>query len=114
MVDKYSYRISWSSDDNEFVGLCSEFPSLSFLAPTQDQAFKGIRRVVAEVLEDMIKNKEVIPEALVDRNFSGKFMVRVPPDLHRTLALEALEARVSLNRYISSKLAARSKYLSAG
>ncbi len=39
------------------------------------------------------------------RNFSGKFMVRVPPEVHRYLAVEAAESGVSLNRIASVKLA---------
>jgi hypothetical protein len=27
--DRYTYRVTWSEDDNEYVGLCAEFPSLS-------------------------------------------------------------------------------------
>ena len=33
MIDRYTYRITWSSEDGEHVGLCAEFPSLSWLAP---------------------------------------------------------------------------------
>ena len=29
MNENYSYRITWSHDDGEFVGLCAEFPSLA-------------------------------------------------------------------------------------
>lgn len=105
MLDKYSYRITWSDEDHEFVGLCAEFPSLSWLAKSQDEAFKGIRRLVAETLEDMKNQKEPIPEAIATKHYSGKFLVRVPPALHRELILEAKESGVSLNRYISSKLA---------
>ena len=105
MLDKYSYRVTWSDDDSEFVGLCAEFPSLSWLSKSQDAAFKGIRKLVAEVLKDMKQQKEPIPEAIATKHFSGKFIVRVPPELHRELALEAKEAGVSLNRYVSLKLA---------
>jgi predicted HicB family RNase H-like nuclease len=31
-------------------------------------------------------------------------MVRVPPDVHRNLAIRAAESGVSLNRVVSSKL----------
>lgn len=109
MPDKYSYRITWSDDDKEFVGLCAEFPSLSWLAKSQDAAFKGIRELVAEVLKDMEQQKEPIPEAISTKQFSGKFIVRVPPELHRELVLEAKEAKVSLNRYVSLKLTASSR-----
>ena len=102
--DRYTYRVTWSEEDQEHVGLCAEFPSLSWLASSPEAALRGIRSVVAEVVEDMQANREAIPEALASRRFSGKFMVRVPPEVHRQLAVEAAEAGVSLNRLASAKL----------
>ncbi len=102
--DKYTYRVTWSEDDNEYVGLCAEFPSLSWLAKTPEKALSGIRKVVAEVIFDMLENKEKIPEPIASKNYSGKFMVRIPPDIHRKLAIQAAESGVSLNRIASSKL----------
>jgi predicted HicB family RNase H-like nuclease len=102
--DKYTYRVTWSKDDNEYVGLCAEFPSLSWLADTPEKALKGIRKLVADVLLDMIEDDKPIPEPIACRHLSGKFMVRVPPDVHRKLAIQAAESGVSLNRIASSKL----------
>jgi len=103
--DKYTYRVLWSDEDEEFVGLCAEFPSLSWLAPTSEKALKGIRAVVKNCIADMNKNKEEVPSPLTARKYSGKFMVRVPPEVHRHLAIEAAESGVSLNRIASAKLA---------
>ena len=50
--DRYTYRVTWSDDDNEYVGLCAEFSSLSWLAKTPEAALKGIRKVVAEAVSD--------------------------------------------------------------
>lgn len=105
MSDKYAYRVVWSEEDKEYVGLCAEFPSLSWLDKSQDNAFKGIRKLVAETINDMKSNHESIPEPLSSKKFSGKFVVRVPAELHRELVLEAQENKVSLNRYVSNKLA---------
>ena len=102
--DHYTYRVTWSADDNEYVGLCAEFPSLSWLADSQEAALKGIRNIVAEVIHDMEGNNEKVPEPIAIKNYSGKFMVRVPPEIHRALALKAAEAGVSINRLASSKL----------
>jgi len=102
--DKYTYRITWSEDDGEYVGLCAEFPSLSWLSQSPEAALKGIRKVVEEVIADMMKNGESIPEPIASKHFSGKFMVRIPPDIHRQLAIQAAEAGVSLNRLASAKL----------
>lgn len=103
-TDLYTYRVTWSANDQEFVGLCAEFPSLSWLASSQEAALRGIGSVVAQVVTDMKKTRESIPEPLASRPFSGKFMVRVPPDIHRRLAVEAAESGVSLNRLTSAKL----------
>ncbi|MCJ7833745.1 MAG: type II toxin-antitoxin system HicB family antitoxin [Deltaproteobacteria bacterium] len=102
--DRYTYRVTWSEEDHEYVGLCAEFPSLSWLARTPEAALKGIRKVIADVVKDMRKNNEPIPEPLATKGFSGKFMVRVPPEVHRNLAIKAAEAGVSLNRLASFKL----------
>lgn len=102
--DRFTYRVTWSEDDKEYVGLCAEFPSLSWLAKTQESALKGIRTVVDDVMKDMHKIGEAIPEPISSRHFSGKFMVRVPPQVHQKLAIQAAEFGVSLNRLASSKL----------
>jgi predicted HicB family RNase H-like nuclease len=103
--DRYTYRVTWSEEDGEHVGLCAEFPSLSWLAPTPEEALQGVRRLVAEVVADLDAGGEAVPEPVAVRSFSGRFVVRVPPEVHRELAMEAAEAGVSLNRLASAKLA---------
>jgi predicted HicB family RNase H-like nuclease len=102
--DRYTYRVSWSREDGEYVGLCAEFPSLSWLSRTPEAALRGIRKVVGEAVADMRSHDEPVPEPIADRRYSGKFMVRVPPEVHRRLATEAAEQGVSLNRLASAKL----------
>jgi predicted HicB family RNase H-like nuclease len=102
--DRYTYRVTWSEDDQEHAGLCAEFPSLSWLAATPEDALAGIRRLVADVAADMQANGETVPEPIAARRYTGKFMVRVPPEVHRRLAMEAAEEGISLNRVVSAKL----------
>lgn len=103
--EKYTYRVLWSEEDREHIGLCAEFPSLSWLAPSMSEALNGITQLVGEVLDDMNKTAETIPEPLSLQDFKGKISLRVPPEQHRKLAMEAAETGVSLNRLISHKLA---------
>jgi len=103
-IDRYTYRVTWSEDDQEHVGLCVEFPLLSWLEPTPEDALKGIRKLVHKCIADLKKSGEDIPEPLAAKQFSGKFMVRVPPETHRMLSIQAAESGVSLNRLVSSKL----------
>ncbi|HYN76949.1 MAG TPA: hypothetical protein VES73_04040 [Lamprocystis sp. (in: g-proteobacteria)] len=60
-VKHSSYRVIWSEEDREFVGLCAEYPSLSFLDPDQGAALTGIVALVAGVVSDMDANGERLP-----------------------------------------------------
>lgn len=102
--EHYTYRITWSEEDKEFVGLCAELPGLSYLDESRTAALDGILNLVGEVLEDMEASGETIPEPFSEKKYSGRFQVRIPPEQHRSLAIKAAESGVSLNRYISSRL----------
>lgn len=102
----YNYRISWSVEDKEYIGLCTEFPSLSWLSADMGEALVGINRLVQDVVADMQENGESVPEPLSTKSFSGKFQVRIPPERHRALAIRAAEEGISLNRYVSDRLCA--------
>ena len=105
-IKHYTYRVTWSTEDGEHVATCAEFPSLSWLAKTPEAALRGIQKVVVGVVADLQASDEAVPEPLADRHYSGEFRVRIPPQLHRALALTAAEEGVSLNRLASAKLAA--------
>ena len=101
----YTYRVSWSAEDREFVATCLELPSLSWLASTQTKALAGIKKVVDGVVADLIDNNEDVPTPLAERHYSGRFNVRISPELHRELAIRAADHHISLNRFVSDRLA---------
>ena len=59
--DHFTYRVTWCPEDGEHVGLCAEFPSLSWLAAAPEGALAGIRKVVAESVRDTEVNGEKVP-----------------------------------------------------
>jgi predicted RNase H-like HicB family nuclease len=101
----YTYRVAWSAEDGEHVATVAEFPSLSWLAPTPVEALAGLADVVRDMLTDMAASGEPIPDSLSERSYSGRFVVRVPAEVHRRLVREAAEQHVSLNRLVSDRLA---------
>lgn len=104
-AEHYSYRVRWSAEDDSYVGTVAEMPSLSWIAADRINAFAWIHDLAADVVSDMAAAGEQPPAAIADRNYSGKFVVRIPSELHRRLALEAAEQNVSINRLISGRLA---------
>jgi predicted HicB family RNase H-like nuclease len=105
-VSHYTYRVAWSAEDGEFVATCLEFPSLSWLAASQVEALQALEAVVRDVVADMEVQGEQVPVPLSERQYSGKFNVRVGERLHRDLAMHAAEDGMSLNQYVVKKLAA--------
>ena len=104
IAQHYTYRVHWSPEDDLYIGTVAELPSLSWLASDQTDAFVGIKRVASQTVADLEADGDPVPPALADREYSGKFMVRIPPEVHRRLAIEAAEQNVSLNRLATSRL----------
>lgn len=105
-VSHYTFRVTWSAEDDEFVATCLEFPSLSWLASSRNEAIEGLEQLVADVVDDMNASDEKVPEPLAERRFSGTFNVRIGEYLHRDLAMHAAEQHMSLNQFVVKKLAA--------
>ena len=82
-VSRYTYRVTWSVEDDEFVATCAEFPSLSWLANSQPAALQGLVDLVADTVAELTAEGEVVPEPLSQRSYSGKFNLRVGESLHR-------------------------------
>lgn len=70
----YTYRVFWSEEDEEFVGLCAEFPGLSWLDEDQQAAFSGIVALVQDCIDDLAANHDPIPMPLSKKQYSGKFI----------------------------------------
>lgn len=103
-ITRYTYRVTWSVEDDEYVATCLELPSMSWLASTQEDALHGLRDAIAEVVKDLEDSGEPVPDPLSSRSYSGKFNLRVGEQLHRKLAIEAAEERLSLNQYVVRRL----------
>ncbi|GAB3697856.1 type II toxin-antitoxin system HicB family antitoxin [Mariniluteicoccus flavus] len=103
-ITHYGYRVTWSAEDQEFVATCLEMPSLSWLADTQEGALSGLRDLVGEVVDDLTRAGESVPEPFATRAYSGKFNVRVGEHLHRQLSMNAAQEHLSLNQYLVRRL----------
>lgn len=103
-AEKYLYSVGWSDEDDAFIARVAEFPSLAAHGDTPESALAEVRGVVAFVLADLRENKEPIPDPFGKRTFSGRLVLRMPRDRHRSLALEAAQQGVSLNQLLNLKL----------
>ena len=107
-VSHYTYRLTWSAEEGEYLATCAEFPSLSWLASSQMDALRGLEDLLREVIVDLKEQGEQVPQPFAERSYSGKFNLRVGESLHRELAIHAAEDGMSLNQYVLRKLTAAS------
>ena len=104
IIDKYTYRIEWSEEDKVFIARCLEFPGLAAHGKSCEAALSEIKVVIEESLNWLKEDKKPIPEPLGMKKYKGNLTLRVPPDVHRELAVKSAEQGVSINQYILSKL----------
>lgn len=107
MYPLFPYRIvvRWSDEDSAYIAEVPELPGCMADGPSPEAAIKEAKKAVRLWIEVAKKEKREIPRPIDRRRYSGKFLVRVPPELHRELDFEAKSPKVSLNRLIAHKLA---------
>jgi predicted HicB family RNase H-like nuclease len=101
---KYAYHVSWSKEDDCFVAYCAEMPGVAAHGDDAASALKNVLEAAFCAVDVLKEDGQEPPLPLA--GYSGKFIVRVPPQLHRALDIEARSQRVSMNKLIAAKLGA--------
>lgn len=75
---------------------------------TIDEALKNLEEVKREWFQTYIERGTIIPEPQVeeDEEYSGRFVMRIPKELHRSLSVRAKQSDLSLNQYVQYLLTA--------
>jgi predicted HicB family RNase H-like nuclease len=102
---RYLKIVEWSDADGCFVG--SAPPLIGQCCHGQDETkvYAELCRIVEEWIETLAGDGDELPEPLAAKKFSGKFVLRLEPAMHRRLAAKALAAGESLNNFCAKKLA---------
>jgi len=96
---RYTKFVEWSDEDRCFIGRCPELMLGGVHGDDEAKVYAELCGAVEEMLELMAKDKHALPEPLAKKEFSGKFVLRIEPALHRRLAAKALADGESLNSY---------------
>jgi predicted HicB family RNase H-like nuclease len=96
--------VEWSDEDQCFVGGCPNLFAGAVHGKDEAKVYKELCETVQEWIELLRKDGAPLPEALAGKKFSGRFVLRVEPALHRRLAAKAVAAGESLNSYCARTL----------
>jgi predicted HicB family RNase H-like nuclease len=101
---RYLKIVEWSDEDGCFVGSAPPVIGLCCHGKDEARVYAELCQIVEEWIELLEKDGSTLPEPLAAKKFSGKFVLRVEPALHRRLAAKALAAGESLNSYCTRTL----------
>ena len=96
---RYAKFVEWSSEDQCFIGRCPELALGGVHGSNEARVYAELCELVEEWIELLHQDGVEQPAALPAKSFSGKFVLRVEPAMHRRLAAKALAAGESLNSY---------------
>ncbi|MBU1918956.1 type II toxin-antitoxin system HicB family antitoxin [bacterium] len=107
---KYIINIVWSEEDQVYVASVPELKSCATHGKTVQAAVKNINEAIAAWTEAAEEAGVPIPEPISDRKFSGKFVTRIEPEIHRKLFIEAKKKGKSLNTFVKDLLSKALKH----
>jgi predicted HicB family RNase H-like nuclease len=91
--------VEWSDEDQCFVGRCPTLFEGGVHGNDEAKVYAELCQVAEEWVEILHKDKLPLPQDLTGKKYSGKFVLRLEPALHRRLAVKAIAAGESLNSY---------------
>ncbi len=97
--DQYLKIVEWSEEDQCYVGTCPGLMLGGIHGDDEAKVYKELCHAVEEWIEIYEQDGEPLPEVTAGREYSGKFVVRVGQDLHKTLAIGAMRHGESLNEH---------------
>ena len=102
---RYLKIVEWDDDDQCYVGSAPPLIGQSCHGKTESEVIKQLQAIVEEWVELLLNDGKPLPEGTADRRFSGKFVVRISPEIHRKIALKAMPRGESLNEFVTETLA---------
>lgn len=104
---KYSIQLAWSDEDEGYIALIPELEGLSAFGETPEDAVREAKSVAESFIRIYKEDGTPVPKPKKVEHFSGKIRLRLPKNLHGSLAAEASNQGVSLNSYIISLLSSQ-------
>ena len=102
--DNYLKIVEWSDEDHCYIGTSPGLFDGGVHGKNEANVFKELCETVDETITLMKKEGKPLPSPTANKTFSGKISLRIPPELHKTLAVRALQEGQSVNKLIQHKL----------
>lgn len=102
---RYLKIVEWSDEDRCYVGSAPPLIGQSCHGKTEADVLAQLQTIVEEWVATLMVDGKPLPAGTANRKFSGKFIVRLSPEIHRKVVLKAMARSESLNEFVSETLA---------
>ena len=93
----YIKTVEWSKEDGCFVGKCPELFFGGVHGDHEADVYRQLCEAVEDTLTSRIRHGDQLPQPALAQKYSGRFVLRLPADLHKALAIRAFREGMSLN-----------------
>ena len=98
---RYLKIVEWSDEDRCYIGSAPPLVGQACHGKTEADVIKQLQVIVEEWVEILLREGKPLPQPATKKRYSGKFVVRVTPDLHKRAALKAMARGDSLNQFVA-------------
>lgn len=104
LARRYLKLVEWSEKDGCFVGSAPPIIGPCCHGKTEAEVMAQLTPIVEEWIEVMLKDGHPLPAGTAGKKYSGQFVVRIAPELHKKASLKALARGESLNQLVAGAL----------
>jgi predicted HicB family RNase H-like nuclease len=105
LARRYLKLVEWSETDGCFVGSAPPIIGPCCHGSTEAEVMAQLTTIVEAWVETIQRDGHPLPAGTAGKKYSGQFVVRVTPELHKKASLKALSRGESLNQFVATTLA---------
>jgi predicted HicB family RNase H-like nuclease len=105
LARRYLKVIEWSDEDKCYVGSAPPVIGQCCHGKTEVEVLSQLSTILEEWVAIFLRDGRPLPEGTAGKTYSGKFLVRVKPEVHQKAALKAAARGESLNEFVAAAIA---------
>ncbi len=102
--DRYLKIVEWSEEDQCYIGSCPNLIYGGCHGDNETEVYKELCKIVDENIALYEDDRKPLPPETAGKEYSGKFLLRPGKELHKSLAIYALQTDESLNSFCLNAL----------
>ena len=97
--DRYLKIVEWSDEDQCYVGSIPGWIGRCCHGDNEEEVYHELCQILEEWIDIYKEDNIPLPSGIAEKKFYGKIQLQIDSDLHKALAIRAMQANESLNNF---------------